>query len=101
MAREHEVSKGALSKEDKTEEEHSGKHEVHVRKLDHGYHVTKKHPDGSETEHAAGDLDEVHDHLHQHMLEAEQQAAMESEGQPNPEGEPEGEGQPQEEPEQQ
>ena len=76
MAKEHEAAKGFLSKE------HSGMHEVHVRKLHHGYHVTKHHPDGSQTEHAADSLEDVHDMLHDHMLEAEQ--AMQPQ-QPQPE----------------
>ncbi len=68
---EYEHAKGSLSKKSHNEEEPSGRKEFHARKLDHGYHVTKKHPDGSETEHAADDLDEVHDHMHDHFMEPE------------------------------
>ena len=68
MAKEHDAAKGSLSKHD----EPSGMHEVHVRKLHHGYHVVKHHPDGSQTEHAADSLEDAHDMLHDHMMEAEQ-----------------------------
>lgn len=62
------AKKGHLKKK---EEEASGKHEAHVRKLDQGYHVTKVQPDGSETEHAAADQDEAMQHVQGHFDEAE------------------------------
>lgn len=64
MASEHEAAKGALSK---PEEKQPAKKEVHVKELDHGYHVEKTHEDGSKTEHAATDGDDMLDHVIDHF----------------------------------
>lgn len=64
------TKKGHLQKKS-ADEEPSGKHEGHVKKLDSGYHVTKTHPDGSETEHSAADLDEAMDHMQDHFNAAD------------------------------
>lgn len=73
------AKKGHLKKK---EDEASGKHEVHVRKLDQGYHVSKMQPDGSETEHAAMDLPEAMQHVQGHFDEAEALGAAGADGQP-------------------
>lgn len=42
-------------------------HSIKIRKLHDGFHVEKKHPDGSTTEHSAADMDEVGQHLEDHF----------------------------------
>lgn len=40
---------------------------IKFRKLHTGYHVEKKHPNGDTTEHSATDMDELQQHLQDHM----------------------------------
>jgi hypothetical protein len=44
--------------------------EIHVKALDHGYQITKTHPDGTVTEHGAGDTDDMVDHVIDHLHNA-------------------------------
>src|SRR5690242_7865619 len=71
MATEHEAAKGALSKPEPKKPEsgprQTGKPEVHVKQLDHGYNVEKSHPDGSTSQHSAIDLDDMVDHVIDHF----------------------------------
>lgn len=48
------------------------KREMHIRELQHGHHVTAHHEDGSTSEYAAQDLDDVHDLVHEHFAPGEQ-----------------------------
>ena len=77
MAEEHERAKGSLSEREKKHDGHGhgAHHGMHIKKLHDGYHVHRFHPDGTETEHAAANLDEVHDHVHDHFLPAEEAGA--------------------------
>lgn len=72
--------KGPLS-----EEKEKPEHSAHVKKLKHGYHIAKKHMDGSETEHASEDLDGAMDHVMDHMQEAQQPEGQGEGPMPQPE----------------
>ena len=83
MAEEHKQAKGSLAEPGPKHDGHGHgpHHGMHIKKLHDGYHVHRFHPDGTETEHAASNLDEVHDHVHEHFLPAEE-AAVEGGGGP-------------------
>lgn len=82
MAEEHQKAKGSLAESGpkKDGHGHGAHHGMHIKKLHDGYHVHRFHPDGTETEHAASNLDEVHDHVHEHFLPAEEGGAGEAAG---------------------
>ena len=84
---EEKSKKGHLAKE---EEEHEPEHSAHVKKLHHGYHITKMHRDGAKTEHAAEDVDGAMDHVMDHMQAGEQDPGQDqmAQGGTVPGGEP-------------
>jgi len=58
----HEDSRDKLRRAMRVKQLHSG-----------GYHVIREHEDGSTTEHAAPDLDALHDHIHEHFAQQGEQ----------------------------
>jgi hypothetical protein len=58
---------------------HPPKHkkEMHIRQLEHGHHVMAIHEDGTPTEYAAPNTEDLHDLVEQHFAPPAQGAAPE------------------------
>lgn len=81
--KEYEHARGALEhshrEEDKASHSHPH-HGVHVEKLHDGYKVTKHHRDGHTTEHGAADIEDAHDHMHDHLVSDPESQEPEGQG---------------------
>ena len=68
MAHDHEMAATGLAHKGGGKKAPKPQPEMHVKKMHTGgYHITKHHPEGHMTEHAAANIGEVNTHMAEHM----------------------------------